>query len=433
MLRMFKKTSIDFVGQRKIAFAISGVLILIGLLSILFHKGLSYGIDFTGGTLIQVHFDKAVDVKEIRDVVGKISKDPMIQHYGTDKDFLIRVQDFTPEFNDTVPPVITKVDVYPDPTAGSKEVALKVEAADNYSFINGIYYTVDGDTAKVLIPAVDRYDSKIEEGNISIPIVGKDKMVLSVWTEDRKGNVSDKIKVNIFITPAGVTALPGDIVEGKLGTIPENDNMQDLENSVSKQIIGVLQEHFKDNKVRVDREEMVGPFISKKLRSEAFIVVILGLAVILGYVSIRFTFRFAIGAVVALIHDVLITLGIFSIFNKDITIPIIAAFLTIIGYSINDSIVVSDRIRENIKLLRKKMGFPEIVNVSINDTLSRTVITSLTTLIVLFALYLFGGSVIHDFAFAMIIGVFVGTYSSIYIMSPIVVEWEMKSPSIGRR
>ncbi len=435
MLRIFKETHIDFVGQRKIAFIISSLLIIIGLLSILFHNGLRYGIDFTGGTLIQLHFDKKVDIGELRKVVSSVSESPIIQHYGTDKDFLIRVREFTPEVNDTIPPAIVSVEGYPNPTAGSKEVAVKVKVADDYSFIKGIYYSIGDDTTSNLVPPVDRYDSSVEEGNVILKVVGKDKMVVNIWAVDRKGNKSHPVKLNVYITPEGVTTIPSDkpLVEGKIGQLPTNEREKDLENTVSRKVVNAIKEHFKDVNVRVDREEMVGPFISKQLREKAFVVVVLGLLIILGYVSLRFTFRFAVGAVIALIHDVLITLGLFSLFNKEITIPIIAAFLTIIGYSINDSIVVSDRIRENIKLLRKKHKFPEIVNISINETLSRTIITSLTTLLVLLSLYFIGGSVIHDFAFAMIIGVVVGTYSSIYIMSPIVVEWEEKSPSIRRK
>ena len=139
------------------------------------------------------------------------------------------------------------------------------------------------------------------------------------------------------------------------------------------------------------------------------------------YISIRFEFRFALGAIAALTHDVLVTLGIFSLLGYEISLPIIAAFLTIVGYSLNDTIVIFDRIRENIKL-SKRDTYSEIVNRSMNESLSRTIVTSLTTFIVVFILWFFGGEVIHNFALAMIIGVVVGTYSSIYIASPIVIH-----------
>jgi preprotein translocase SecF subunit len=153
--------------------------------------------------------------------------------------------------------------------------------------------------------------------------------------------------------------------------------------------------------------------------------VIIGLALMLVYISLRFNYRFGVGTVVALFHDVLITLGIFTLLNKEITTAIVAAFLTIVGYSINDSIVVSDRIRENLKKLGGKVPltrFTQVVNSSINETLSRTVITAFTTLLVLLAILIFGGPVIFDFAFALAVGIVVGTYSSIFVVAALVVE-----------
>ena len=150
------------------------------------------------------------------------------------------------------------------------------------------------------------------------------------------------------------------------------------------------------------------------------------LALILLYISIRFEFKFALGAIAALTHDILITLGMFSLLSYEISLPIIAAFLTIVGYSLNDTIVIFDRIRENLKSSRNQ-AYSVIVNNSINESLSRTVITSLTTFVVVFILWVFGGEVIHNFAFAMIVGVIVGTYSSIYIASTLVIYLHEKS------
>lgn len=166
--------------------------------------------------------------------------------------------------------------------------------------------------------------------------------------------------------------------------------------------------------------ENVGPKVGAELSGKAIMSIITALVLILIYISIRFEFIFALGAIAALAHDVLITLGIFSLLGYEISLPIIAAFLTIVGYSLNDTIVIFDRIRENIKIKRRET-YTSIVNDSINASLSRTVITSLTTFFVVFILWIAGGEVIHNFAFAMIIGVVVGTYSSIYIASPIVV------------
>jgi len=165
--------------------------------------------------------------------------------------------------------------------------------------------------------------------------------------------------------------------------------------------------------------EKVGPKVGAELSGKVIMAIISALGLILIYISIRFEFKFALGAIAALAHDVLITLGIFSILGLEISLPIIAAFLTIVGYSLNDTIVIFDRIRENIKTHRKD-DYLTIINTSINESLNRTIITSLTTFFVVLILWLFGGEVIHNFAFAMMVGVIVGTYSSIYIASPIV-------------
>ena len=165
---------------------------------------------------------------------------------------------------------------------------------------------------------------------------------------------------------------------------------------------------------------MVGPKIGSELSGKAIMAIFSALGLILLYISIRFEFKFALGAIAALSHDVLITLGMFSLLSYEISLPIIAAFLTIVGYSLNDTIVIFDRIRENLKS-SKRDSYTDIVNKSINQSLSRTIITSLTTFVVVFILWFFGGEVINTFAFAMIVGVIVGTYSSIYIASPLVI------------
>lgn len=165
---------------------------------------------------------------------------------------------------------------------------------------------------------------------------------------------------------------------------------------------------------------IISPKIGSELSGKAVMAIFSALALILLYISIRFEFKFALGAIAALTHDVLITLGIFSLLSYEISLPIIAAFLTIVGYSLNDTIVIFDRIRENLKS-SKRDSYTSVVNRSINESLSRTIITSLTTFVVVMILWLFGGEVIHNFAFAMIVGVIVGTYSSIYIASPLVI------------
>jgi preprotein translocase subunit SecF len=175
------------------------------------------------------------------------------------------------------------------------------------------------------------------------------------------------------------------------------------------------------------REETVGPKIGGELREAAFQSVLWALFGILIYITIRFEIRFAVAAIIALVHDVLITLGVFSLTNREISLAVLAAFLTIVGYSLNDTIVVFDRIRENLRVPTRE-HYALILNRSINQSLSRTIITSGTTLLVVLILYLFGGEVLKDFAFALTVGVLVGTYSSIFVATPILVEWEKHRP-----
>ncbi|MCH9008550.1 protein translocase subunit SecF [candidate division KSB1 bacterium] len=284
----------DFVSKRKAALIFSGTLILVGLGSLIVHKGPHYGIDFLGGTSIELEFEQPIAISDVRSAVSKAGFGKAeIKNFGAPNEILIRVQ---------------------EQEAGTE--------------------------------------------------------------------ISGAIKA-----------------------------------SISKA--------FPDNSYTVQLVEKVGPKIGAELRSSAFWAILIALLGILMYISWRFEFMFAVGAIVALFHDVLITLGVFSVLGLEISLAIIAAFLTIVGYSLNDTIVVFDRIRENLKVLRRET-YEAVVNTSINQSLTRTIVTSLTTLAVVTILYFFGGEVIHNFAFALIIGVLIGTYSSIFIASPIVVEWEKR-------
>ena len=194
----------------------------------------------------------------------------------------------------------------------------------------------------------------------------------------------------------------------------------------AQRIIAYLRKSFPDKVPEVESDfilsiEKVGPKIGSELSNKAILAIISALGLILFYISIRFEFNFALSAIAALAHDVFVTVGIFSIMGYEISLPIIAAFLTIVGYSLNDTIVIFDRIRENIKSM-KRLTYTQVVDHSINDSLSRTIITSVTTFIVVLILWLFGGEVINLFAFAMMVGVIVGTYSSIFVACPLVVR-----------
>ena len=296
-MEIFKKeTHFDFMGKRKTALIVSGILILFSLASIVFHGGLKYGIDFAGGTLVQLQFKTPPSLKEIRDGLKEIGlADSSIQEFGSKNDILIRVE---------------------------------------------------------------RSEGKMQE--------------------------------------------MGSRIKSALGkTMDEKD-------------------------ITIDRVEMVGPKVGKDLREKALLSILYAILGIVIYVSWRFEFYYALAAIVALIHDVTITVGAFSLFDKEFTLVVVAAFLTIIGYSLNDTIVVFDRVRENSRRNRKGQ-WSDTVNASINQTLSRTLLTSGTTLLVVLALFFLGGEIIHDFAFALVVGIFVGTYSSIFIASVFLVIWEAKT------
>ena len=210
--------------------------------------------------------------------------------------------------------------------------------------------------------------------------------------------------------------------------IPHMD--QEPENFAQK-IIKFLKDSFSNKIPESDSDfilsiEKVGPKIGAELSNKAILAILSSLGLILFYISIRFEFNFALGAIAALTHDVFVTLGIFSIMGYEISLPIIAAFLTIVGYSLNDTIVIFDRVRENVKSM-KRLSYSEIIDKSVNDSLSRTIVTSITTFIVVLILWLFGGEVINLFAFAMMVGVIVGTYSSIFVACPLVLRLQSKT------
>jgi len=205
---------------------------------------------------------------------------------------------------------------------------------------------------------------------------------------------------------------------------------------LSDKILEIIKQNFPQNidpNTFIRMQQEIGPRIGEELKGKALLAIFWALVGIILYIWWRFEFTFGIAAVIALFHDVLITIGIFSITGKEMSLPVVAALLTIVGYSLNDTIVVFDRIREDLKKFRRE-SYINVFNHSINETLSRTIITSLTTFVVVLSLYLFGGSVIHDFAFALLIGIIVGTYSSIFVASPIMVEhFNSRQKRIGNK
>lgn len=236
-----------------------------------------------------------------------------------------------------------------------------------------------------------------------------------------------------FEQPADLGTLRGQVAEAGLENVeiqsfgePREVLLRTQELGVEKgeiaQFVTRMREVAADTPFEVMRTESVGPKIGGELKEKAFLAILYSMLGLVIYISWRYEFKFAIAAIMALIHDVLITLGAFSLMEHEISLAVVAAFLTIVGYSLNDTIVVFDRIREVLQIHRST-PYGEVLDLSINQTLSRTIITSLSTLVVVVALYLFGGEAIKDFAFALMVGVVVGTYSSVYVASPLLIEW----------
>jgi preprotein translocase SecF subunit len=215
---------------------------------------------------------------------------------------------------------------------------------------------------------------------------------------------------------------------GSLQEISARADVTENTDEIFHNLVNKLSQEFPDYNVIEMRKETVGPKIGKELVGNAIMAILASTVLMLIYIRVRFKeIRFGIGAVVALLHDVIITVGVFSVLNYEISIAIVAALLTVVGYSVNDTIVVFDRIRENFKILKRQaFDYSDVINRSINETLSRTIITSGTTLFVVMVLFFWGGEVLKDFSFALLFGIIIGTYSSIFVASPILVEFERR-------
>ncbi len=317
-MEFFKQqTKIKFLDKRLLALILSSFLLLISIISLAL-QGLNFGIDFSGGTLVEVGYAEPVEIESVRSALQQNKFDNVVvQHFGTSRDILVRLP-------------------------SSALVSAQTESAADLS-------------AQV---------------------------------------------IQTLRTPYGEVLAPDNSADGLQQCLADEGTISPCQ-------------------VQMRRVEFVGPQVGDELTNQGGLAVLYALLAILIYVTFRFEWRFAIGSVIALLHDVIITLGIFSVFQFDFSLSVLAAVLAVVGYSLNDTIVVYDRIRENFRKIRKHSAF-EIINTSINQTLPRTVLTSLTTLIVVLILLIFGGEVIRGFSIALLIGVIVGTYSSIFVASPMV-------------
>lgn len=377
-MQFFGETHINFSGFRYKAFILSAVVIVAGLVSLAIKGGPDLSIDFEGGTLVQVRFDQPVPIGDLRQVVADDGYDGEIQEFGAQNEYLITIEKISEEGLASETLLNALNGAYPEcgwAVVSSRELEPDLSA----DFEGGNLVIVSADS----IPPIEVLKSSVKAHGVGIIEL----------TRESESTVA-------FNLPY-------------LGV--ESQAVGKLYNSIVTR--------FPERSIELRRTESVGPKIGEELKNRTWAAIVISLFGILVYISWRFEFKFAVGAIVALIHDVLITVGIFSIMDKEISLVIVAALLTIVGYSLNDTIVVYDRIRENFSL-RRRESYEKMIDISINESLSRTVITSLTTLIVVLFLFFYGGEVIHDFAFALLVGIVVGTYSSIFVASPVLIEWQ---------
>lgn len=372
-MRFFENFNYDFLGKRKFAYTLSGGLFLIGLFAAII-RGFQFGIDFKGGSEIVLQFEKPIDIAVVRADVENIGLGNMeVKTFGGETGVMIR----------------TEMQMIP------VEVYSKV--------VEGIEAEIEK-----LMPGVPR--------NII------DSSASSVTYAFQNPDTANQIIDGLFA--AGFQS-------GRVSEEPDNVQML-VSVGIADWIKENLREKITDNSFTVLKEDRVGPKIGAELKRDAILAIFFALIAILIYLGFRFKFVFAFGAVAALFHDVLITLGLFAALyglipglNLDIDLTVVAAFLTLIGYSINDTVIVFDRVRENLKIHKTRPLF-DVINTSISQTMSRTVITGGTTLLTVLVLMIFGGEVLRAFAFTLFFGIIIGTYSSIFVASTLVYEYTTK-------
>lgn len=375
-MQIFKNPNFPFMKYKVAAFALSGIIIAVGIFNITVKKGLNYGIDFSGGALVQIRFKNPISIASLRQLLSKTNLgSSKIQEVGEgNKEFIIRTM--LPEKKEGQELEVHEI------MANKIIEALKTEE-DRSAIQNGLYDLNNLDLNEITALLQSSFPDNAEE--IS-------KNIISI-------RESNTLK----------------------GIIENFDQLKNTE--INNDVIELLKEKTYLGSLAIKRRETVGPQVGRDLRRKATQATIWALIGMLIYIGIRFKFAFGVAAIITLAHDVLITIGIFSLTTREINLPVIAAILTIVGYSLNDTIVIFDRVRDNLKIIRKQ-DFEDLLNISINQTLSRTIITSGTTLLTVVALFIFGGEVINDFAFMMMIGIIIGTYSSIYQSCSLLYFWK---------
>jgi len=372
-MQLFKNTNFDFLGKKTPFIVASLVLTVAGLASLVMKGGPRYGIDFKGGALMYLRFNQEPPVEKIRSALeSKVQGE-------------VSVQQIT----------------------GKPEVLVGTEIRDEKE-LNANRQVIE-DTLRATFAAPD---GKLDLNNSSSQQLA-DRLrepLLQAGVALSEQELQDVVKsIEDFRASKGGLLKSVDELSGVRGVTP--------------QILQVLKAQCTLGPFTILSADVVGPKIGKDLQRQAILATLYALGGMLVYIAFRFEWIYGVAAVIAVFHDTIITIGLFSIFNKEISLTVVAALLTLVGYSMNDTIVVFDRIRENLKLMRRE-SLENLINLSVNQTLSRTILTSGLTLLTALSLFLFGGQVLNGFAFALVVGIIVGTYSSIFIASPILVFWQ---------
>jgi len=371
-MRIIGDTNIPFLSYRRIALTLSALVIVAGLAYEFLGPGLNLGIDFVGGTQVTLKFREEPDLGELRSAISDLtSGTPLIQTFDEAEkhEILIRVENPEGEEGDFVRPIIDLLN------------------GDLNSDLNG------------------RFDLNLK---------GSHALISLLATADPDGVGGDEEARNLYYEPMAEAVLDHRKKNGIYSSIDELGDVADL--SVDSR--DYLEDTAAVGAFSLLGAENVGPAVGADLQKKALLAIGFSLVGMLVYIWIRFQLPYAVGAVAALFHDVLITLTALSVTHREMNLPTVAALLTLVGYSVNDTVVVFDRVRENLRLHRGE-DLEELMDRSINQTLSRTFITSGTTLVVVLSLYIFGGDVINTFAFVLLVGIIIGTYSSIFVASPV--------------
>lgn len=378
-MEFFRNPNIDFLGKKWYFIAFSLVFSIAGLLSMIFWHGIPYGVDFRGGTLVYVKFAQSPDDNAIRAAMDRAGiRGARIQRYGQ---------------------------------PGSNEVLIDVSEQETSEQALDRSKTAIIDALETNAPAGKQDLNNTSVLSLKNYFLQKDPLHLGSDADQRYGAQAQAIVDYRDKTKGGVLT-----------------SFDELRAVADPAVLAILPDQFFISNFGVRNVEIVGPQVGAQLRRQALLATAYSLAGMLIYLAVRFEWIYGVAAVVTVFHDTLITVGAFSLTNKEISLTVIAAILTLIGYSNNDTIVVFDRIRENLKLMRRD-NLAEIVNRAINQTLSRTILTAGLTFLTVLALFLFGGEVLHGFSFALVIGILIGTYSSIAIAAPILVayqDWQSK-------